>query len=393
MKIGSSNINMQSKRSYYSFDFKQQKTITMSKAKADRLTLDSEKSYVEQLDDYERQQKRESEKEAAQNLRNSLNQMLGYNKTAGNVYATSNERTIVSDEDAMMISLLKRILEALGTKRNKSLDDLVKHYSPNMDFTSNSASDNSGIGIVSNTNNTGDLGLIQDNQAFVDSFSRKVSVLTAVSGKHYEYENTSFQGEGTVVCADGRSISFNVGLEMSRSFSEEYNVLSSRTEILCDPLVINLEGNAPEISDVKFLFDLDCNGKKDNISFATGNSGFLALDKNGDGIINDGSELFGTKSGDGFRDLSQYDEDGNGWIDENDSIFDRLRIYSKDSDGNDRLVALGKAGVGAIYLGKNGTQFSLKDEDNNTKAVVRSTGVFLKENGEAGTIQHIDMAL
>ena len=40
-------------------------------------------------------------------------------------------------------------------------------------------------------------------------------------------------------------------------------------------------------------------------------SGYLALDKNGDGTINDGSELFGTRNGDGFADLAQYDEDGN----------------------------------------------------------------------------------
>ncbi len=37
-----------------------------------------------------------------------------------------------------------------------------------------------------------------------------------------------------------------------------------------------------------------------NIAFATGNSGFLAFDKNADGMINDGSELFGPESGNGF---------------------------------------------------------------------------------------------
>ena len=37
-------------------------------------------------------------------------------------------------------------------------------------------------------------------------------------------------------------------------------------------------------------------------------------------------KLFGTSSGDGFKDLAEYDEDGNGWIDENDSIFNRLKV-------------------------------------------------------------------
>ena len=65
----------------------------------------------------------------------------------------------------------------------------------------------------------------------------------------------------------------------------------------------------PELSDQTFYFDLDADGKEEEISVLNG-SGYLALDKNGDGVINDGSELFGTKNGDGFADLARYDEDG-----------------------------------------------------------------------------------
>ena len=75
---------------------------------------------------------------------------------------------------------------------------------------------------------------------------------------------------------------------------------------------------------------------------------FLALDKNGDGRMNDGSELFGTASGDGFKDLAAYDEDGNGWIDENDSIYSQLKIWTKDENGKDHLIDLKDADVGAI---------------------------------------------
>ena len=85
---------------------------------------------------------------------------------------------------------------------------------------------------------------------------------------------------------------------------------------------------------------------------------FLLLDRNEDGKINDGSELFGTKSGDGFRDLSEYDEDRNGWIDENDSVFSKLKVWTKDSEGNDKLLNLKQADVGAIYLGNIDTEFS-----------------------------------
>ena len=122
-------------------------------------------------------------------------------------------------------------------------------------------------------------------------------------------------------------------------------------------------------------------------------SGFLALDKNGDGIINDGSELFGTVSGNGFADLSQYDDDGSGWIDEADEIFDKLRIWQMNPDGTSSLAALGKAGIGAICLGTAETEFSLNQADNTNKAVIRKSGIFLYENGMAGTVQQVDMAI
>jgi hypothetical protein len=122
-------------------------------------------------------------------------------------------------------------------------------------------------------------------------------------------------------------------------------------------------------------------------------SGFLALDKNGDGVINDGSELFGTKSGNGFADLAEYDSDGNGWIDEGDPIWDKLLVWTKDEDGNDRLYHLSELGVGAVGLANVSTQFSLNSqEDNTNNAIIRYTGVFLYENGEASTVQHLDLA-
>lgn len=134
---------------------------------------------------------------------------------------------------------------------------------------------------------------------------------------HEEAEDTAFRTSGTVRTADGREISFGLELGMSRRFREETKI-ENITEIvdLTDPLVINLDGNIAGLSDQKFMFDIDADGEEESISYLQGGSGYLALDKNGDGVINDGSELFGTKSGDGFADLAEYDADGNGWIDE-----------------------------------------------------------------------------
>lgn len=215
--------------------------------------------------------------------------------------------------------------------------------------------------------------------------------------QHYyeETEASSFYSSGTVKTADGRTIEFDIEAEMSRTFAEYTSVqIDYGAMQLMDPLVINLDGGTAEVSDQKFFFDIDCDGELDNVSLLARGCGFLALDCNGDGKINDGGELFGTKSGNGFADLAVFDLDGNGWIDENDEIFNHLRIWTKDESGNDRLVALGVAGVGAIYLGHIGTEFSLNSEkDNSTNAVVRQSGVFLHENGKAGVIQQVDLAV
>lgn len=211
---------------------------------------------------------------------------------------------------------------------------------------------------------------------------------------HAEMETTSFATQGIVRTADGREISFNLDLTMSRSFQEYYEEnIGGQMPPMTDPLVINLDTQMASLSDQRFEFDIDADGIKDSIPYLQSGSGYLALDKNGDGIIGDGSELFGTSSGDGFRDLARYDSDGNGWIDENDDVFDKLLIWSKDETGKDVLYTLKEAGVGAICLQKAATDFSLNSlKDNQANGKIRSTGIFLYENGNVGSMQQLDLA-
>lgn len=209
----------------------------------------------------------------------------------------------------------------------------------------------------------------------------------------FEAEDTTFSTIGTVRTADGREINFNINIGMSREFQQYYQEELDMTSLrLTDPLVINLDGDVADVSDQTFYFDIDGDGVLDEVNQLGSGSGFLALDKNGDGVINDGSELFGTASGNGFKDLAQYDEDGNGWIDENDSIWSKLLIWCKDENGNDVLYKLADKGVGAICLQNVGTQFTQQAQDGSVKGVIRNTGVFLYENGGVGTVQHVDLA-
>lgn len=212
---------------------------------------------------------------------------------------------------------------------------------------------------------------------------------------HMESEQTTFSAQGVIRTQDGQEIKIGVDLSMSRQFMEENSISLRAGDAqvkMKDPLVINFNGTAAQLTQTKYSFDIDSDGNADQISFVGPGSGFLALDKNADGKINDGSELFGAKTGDGFSELAAYDTDGNQWIDENDAIYNQLRIWSKDASGKDQLVGLGQAGVGAIYLGHVSTDFTVKDAQNQTQGQVRSTGIYLNEDGTAGTVQKVDLS-
>jgi len=208
-----------------------------------------------------------------------------------------------------------------------------------------------------------------------------------------ETESMSFSATGVVLTEDGQEIDFTAQLNMSRQFMVEKNISIRAGDALKDPLVVNFSGTSLELGERNFIFDIDSDGTSDQIAFVGPNSGFLALDRNGDGAINNGSELFGAETGNGFAELAAFDLDGNGWIDENDAIYDRLRIWMRTGDGREQLLALGEKGVGAIYLGHLSTPFSLKDGNNELLGQVRDSSIFLGEDGGVGTIQQIDLAV
>jgi len=150
---------------------------------------------------------------------------------------------------------------------------------------------------------------------------------------------------------------------------------------------VNFGGAPARLTEGKVSFDLNSDGNAESISFVAGGSGFLALDKNGDGKVNNGGELFGPQTGSGYGELAAYDGDHNGWIDENDAVFSKLRIWSEDG-----LSTLLEKGIGAISISSADTPFAMKDSAGASQGNVSSTGVYLSESGAAGTVQEVNLA-
>ena len=285
----------------------------------------------------------------------------------------------VSEEDEVMMDLNIRILKAMIERLTGKKINLNSF---------NSARTNNDVAVDEIPGSVVDMAETQEQQP---ANASQGGLAYDSYESHYEYESSSFSSTGIILTEDGQEIKFAVDLNMSREFFTEEQISIRAGDALKDPLVVNFSGQAAQLTQDTFSFDIDNDGTANQISFLQPGSGFLALDKNGDNFINDGSELFGPASGNGFEDLAAYDSDSNNWIDENDSIFHKLRIWTKDAEGNDMLFALGEKGIGAIYLDSAATLFALKDEANDLRGQVQSTGVFLGKNGEVGTVQQIDL--
>lgn len=389
MKIQSSSISMSSTHLEKSFQFMEHATIE-GRASDDLegviLSLSKEAengSYTKALESYEKQQKEEAKQRQEQNLKSLAEVMQAKQK--------ENYGFDVSDEYDLKLQLLRQMLEMLSKGKNLTkLPQQNRNSQGILDLRTSKTQEAFSLGAMSISE-----GVVQAAPRIGTTSAGTVwQRITVSSANITEYESTSFMSQGKVQTEDGRNIDFNVAFSLSRACSATLNTMEVSNYILTDPLVINLNTDMTEISDQKFFFDLDGDGKEEEISELGAGSGFLTLDKNEDGKINDGNELFGTKSGDGFKDLKAYDEDHNGWIDENDAVFSKLKVWMRNEDGNDVLLDLKAADIGAIYLGNANTEYSFKDDTLNTQAVLRKTGVYLKEStGKVGTVSHVDLAL
>lgn len=215
------------------------------------------------------------------------------------------------------------------------------------------------------------------------SNSTSISSLTRV-----EFSSISLQ-----TLSNANSTNVNVSLSTTSVNTSIVRWQGNDSVNLVDPLIIDLGGDGVELSDDTFSFDLDADGESDQISRPKGNSGFLALDKNGDGIINDGTELFGTQNGDGFKDLARYDSNGDGKIDKDDPIYDKLRIWKPGANGDQgELIGLGEVGIGAIYLDAKNNEQLMQSANGETLGVQRKSAAYQRTDGSEGQIYHVDLA-
>lgn len=208
-----------------------------------------------------------------------------------------------------------------------------------------------------------------------------------------EHEASSFTASGSVRTADGREISFQMELSMESYFRQESSTRALFGQATKDPLVINFSGSAAELTDQFFRFDLDGDGQQEEIPTLASGSGYLFFDRNGDGVVNNGKELFGPATNNGFSELAALDDDGNGWIDEADAAFSQLGIWRQHPNGESEYSSLKEAGIGALALAHLATPNNLRGNAMQLLGEVRSSGLALSEDGRPLAMQQIDLVV
>lgn len=222
----------------------------------------------------------------------------------------------------------------------------------------------------------------------------KTEVKIQRSMEYFKKDSIDFSTKA-IIKTNTQDINLDINISYSQELYEKYEKRLEYSQVnVIDPLIIQYGADASAFDfldkDMSFSFDLDANGSENELASLKQGNGFLALDKNSNGKIDDGLELFGPSTNNAFEELRSYDSDGNSWLDENDSIFNDLIIWSKNEEGEDQMLSLKDANVGAIYLKDEETKISIDKSINDPLAHLKSTSFFLKDDGSAGLLSSLD---
>jgi len=176
----------------------------------------------------------------------------------------------------------------------------------------------------------------------------------------------------------------------------------SKASVTRSPLILDLDGDGVETTSVLAgtHFDNDGNGFAEASGWVGKDDGLLVWDRNGNGKIDDGSELFGNNSyledgsaaANGFAALAELDTNRDGKIDSGDAAFTQLRVW-KDGDsnavvGSGELLTLNEAGVQSLGLAYS--QQSVTDAQGNQHL---QAGQYVTTGGSARSMNDVWFAV
>jgi hypothetical protein len=202
-----------------------------------------------------------------------------------------------------------------------------------------------------------------------------------------ETETASLSASGTLTLDDGSTLAFSLDWtqthETVRMSSESLRLGDAQA---VDPLALDLGGDGIAFAADLMPLDLDRDGRAEQVHRLGPGDAWLAWDRDGDGAVADGSELFGPATGQGFAELAALDADGNGLVDLADPAWGELGLWNGAA-----ITPLAQAGIAAIATAAVPLPFSYKAADGTDAAQGRSGGVWLGTDGRAGAAVQVDL--
>lgn len=204
----------------------------------------------------------------------------------------------------------------------------------------------------------------------------------------YRYQELNANFSGELSMADGSSFSWSFELAMRE---EQYSFRTFTAEQLKDPLIISLGGTAAELKSKGTAFDFYGNGDVYQLPDLGKGQYYLMQDLNNNQHLDSGLELFGPKTGQGFSELAELDDNQNGFIEASDSQWQHLNLWSRQQG----IQSLQQANIAAISAQSVATSFGLYDSDALLGRIARS-GIFLSQQSPlstlgVGLVQQVDL--
>lgn len=197
----------------------------------------------------------------------------------------------------------------------------------------------------------------------------------------YSAQYLSAELNGSANFTDGSALSWAFKFEMSY---QEFSYSERIEPPMQDPLTLSFTGRPVELLAQTSRFALT--ESHSNIRHLGANQFYLAVDSNENGTIDNGAELFGPQTGQGFAELRAYDEDNNGWIDAKDSIWSSLYLWHPEGP----MQSLEQMNLLALSVQDTATPFTLRQNDEVLGQLQRSS-VFLTQDKKVGLLQQIDL--
>ncbi|RVU37366.1 hypothetical protein EOE67_10820 [Rheinheimera riviphila] len=211
---------------------------------------------------------------------------------------------------------------------------------------------------------------------------------TRVTEWSYRYQELDANFSGALSMADGSTLSWSFELNMRE---EQFSFRTFTEEQLKDPLILSLGGNAVDLKSTGTDFDFYGNGERRQLPDLGKGQYYLMRDSNKNQRLDSGLELFGPKTGQGYSELAELDDNQNGFIEASDTQWQSLNLWSRQQG----MQSLQQANIAAISAQSVATSFGLYDRDALLGRIARS-GIFLAEQNplapfSVGLVQQVDL--